>query len=114
MPVDFFQSLEPRQLLAAGTLDPTFGLGGAIAMRVEPDGRMGSIVPLPTGQLLVTSNFNNRLHFSRLNADGNPDPAFSAGGRVPTEFDSDGDHVTVDANGRIAVGGTFGKIGMFN
>src|SRR4051794_19064331 len=105
--------LEPRRLLTAGQLDPTFGAGGATAIQVEAGGSIGSITPLPDGKLLIAASFDGKLNFFRLNSDGSRDDAFGTSGRAEENFDSDGKQVAVDSTGRIAVAND-SAIAMFN
>jgi Ca2+-binding RTX toxin-like protein len=101
----FLQSLEPRHLLAAGALDPAFGLGGATAVRVDGDRTIGSVTHLSDGKLLLASTYGGALEFFRLNSDASPDLTFGNFGRTSDTFTTDAREVAVDSSGRIAVAG---------
>jgi uncharacterized delta-60 repeat protein len=87
----FAEPLEPRLLLAAADLDPTFGGDGmvttdfsdrfdsALAISVQPDGKI-----LTAGGSLGESDV--QLALARYNADGSLDPTFGSGGRITHSF----------------------------
>jgi uncharacterized delta-60 repeat protein len=108
---EFFQSLESRQLLAAGALDPTFGAGGATAIRVAPGGIIHSVNTLPDGKVLVATTFTGAFQMYRLNADGTADVTFGDGGRITQNFVPTGD-TAIAPDGRIAFGGN-GQIAVY-
>ncbi|HSI36612.1 MAG TPA: hypothetical protein VK986_23705, partial [Tepidisphaeraceae bacterium] len=98
------EGLEPRALLAAGALDPTFGQGGLVTTdligRANTDGR--AVVALEGGKFLVggqasagdgVSTFADAL-VARYNADGTLDASFGDGGRVGFDLNSAGAAVT--------------------
>src|SRR5688572_24340964 len=75
--------MEPRRLLAAGDLDPTFGAGGirhfdptlfpngvARGVAVQADGKMVSVGSGPSG------NGGSGFAIVRYLPDGSPDPSF--------------------------------------
>ncbi|HLJ92666.1 MAG TPA: DUF4214 domain-containing protein [Gemmataceae bacterium] len=85
--------MEPRTLLNAGDLDPTFGVGGKVltdfvgqmiaavakATIIQPDGKI-----LVAGSAGDTGTFRSLL--GRYNTDGSPDASFGTGGRVTNTF----------------------------
>src|SRR5689334_6917438 len=89
------EPLEVRETpAAAGTLDPTFGTGGAVVLTnsffggdsaVDSLGRV--VVVGRTGSLIGTGDFA----VLRLNPNGTPDPTFGTNGLVTVDFGTD-DH----------------------
>jgi uncharacterized delta-60 repeat protein len=71
------------------------------------DTKIFSIVPLPTGKILIGGNFTavngtNQIGFARLNADGSLDAAFHPGfGNLTAVFS-----ILVQTDGKIMVGGS--------
>jgi uncharacterized delta-60 repeat protein len=101
------EPLEPRRLLAAGELDPTFGNGGVMAARVEPRDVIRWVGEAPDGKILlaVTLSYgsNGKLHVRRLNADGSPDLAFGTNGDVLTDAPQHAQFFAVAPDGRLAI-----------
>jgi uncharacterized delta-60 repeat protein len=114
------ETLEPRQLLAAGALDPSFGTGGRVtvdfgpnmvvesdAATVQPDGKtvvVGQALKLE-GNTAVAVGFAA----ARLNIDGSPDTTFGPS-RTGTAFTQLGTGakalaVTLQADGKIIAAG---------
>src|SRR6266852_9943498 len=100
------ETLEERNLLDAGSLDPSFGVGGIaipgfdIARDVhqealEPDGKIvvvGSYSPVPQRNFAV----------ARYNSDGSPDMSFGQGGFVlVTDLVGMGYGVAIQNDGKI-------------
>ncbi len=92
--------LEPRRLLSAGDLDPTFGVGGKVitdlpgpgqdvvadgAVAVQSDGKI--VVAGTTGSTLLLPA-DSDVAIVRYNVDGSLDASFGDGGRVTTDFGS--------------------------
>jgi uncharacterized delta-60 repeat protein len=89
-----FQTLEPRLLLNAGQLDPSFGNAGvlidtAVTVPAGVD-RNGSPVPgspvdrvliQPDGKILVAGHGNGSIFLERYTPAGLPDPSFNGTGR---------------------------------
>ena len=91
------------RLNSDGTVDPTFAPGGLI-----PSGTVFSLAVQVNGQVLVgglftTTNAVPRANLIRLNLDGSLDTAFNLG----TGFDEFVSAVTLQADGKILVGGAF-------
>ncbi|MDB5319200.1 MAG: uncharacterized protein JWN40_831 [Phycisphaerales bacterium] len=92
------ESLEPRTLLSAGDLDPTFGAHGVV---VFPD-IVAPVVGLATqsdGKFVLA----NHTTVYRFRADGTLDRSFGHRGHVTPGFTLYG--LGIDHSGRIAVGG---------
>jgi uncharacterized delta-60 repeat protein len=78
-----------------GTLDPTFGNGGSIAVSF-------GVLFAPNGQLVgVTSD-----KIYRYNTDGTPDASFGNGGFAPLSVSAANQAVAVQRDGKIVVTGT--------
>lgn len=97
------------RLNADGTLDSTFdpspnpypGLhGSAYAMALQRDGKV-----LVGGYPIFGDGDQVRAQLARLNPDGRLDPSFDA------KVDSIADCITVQADGRILIGGGFSSVG---
>ena len=125
---NFLEPLEPRRLMAAGDLDPTFGSGGVATLRgASGKGYSGSdsstyanprqIAVDSVGRTLVLSSRIDHpmrdpkdfLDLQRLTADGRPDSRFAIGTRgmmtVPIQYIGGHDtaKILVDAKDRITV-----------
>jgi uncharacterized delta-60 repeat protein len=72
------EALEPRRLLSAGQLDPTFGSGGKIADPTHPGAN--SVVVQTDGKVveagLASYGAQAVLSLARFNVDGTPDQSF--------------------------------------
>ena len=112
MPRQFLQNLEPRQMLAAGTLDSSFGIGGAVAVAAEAETNVGSVHHLSDGSFLVAlqSGDGGPLSLMKRNANATPDFSFGDDGRITDSFVSDAREVAVDPLGRVAVVGNDAEI----
>jgi uncharacterized delta-60 repeat protein len=102
------ETLESRQMFAAGALDQTFGGSGKLANPFGFD--VQDSVPLSDGRIVVIGSLNTDFAVGRLNADGTPDRSFGGGdGLVTTDFG--GKHsdtpqqVAVGRDGKIVVAG---------
>ncbi|MBF9223486.1 hypothetical protein [Hymenobacter ruricola] len=94
--------LQPDGAPLAGQVPPLLGQPASVdALAVQPDGRL-----LLGGGFTGVGNTPAR-GLARLNLDGTPDTAFAR--RCPT--DGFVWRIAVEANGRILVAGTFGRIG---
>ena len=86
------ESLESRTLLAAGTLDPTFGVGSEVrhAVDVETDERANAAALQADGKLLVCGAITREgqsrgegvFAVRRFNPDGSIDRTFGAAGEA--------------------------------
>jgi uncharacterized delta-60 repeat protein len=112
------EALEARQLLSAGSLDPTFGIGGkAFSAFFTPD---ASAVE-PNGEIVVVGTkigHNGRDDFAiaRFKANGSIDNSFGSGGIAVTPIilngalvDSFASGVNLLPNGQILVTGQAGS-----
>src|SRR6185436_14424910 len=112
------ESLEPRQLLAAGDPDPSFGGGdgfasaafsglttnhdNALAMAVQADGKI-----VLAGRSGNGTNTADRVAVARFNTDGTLDSTFDGDGLVTYTFaDTDLAAVAIAPDGKIVVAGT--------
>src|SRR3954453_10763141 len=80
-----FQSLEPRRLLFAGYLDPTFGDAGRIFDHSSIDfGTADDVAVQHDGKVLLctTDSAEGDFHLRRFLSNGKPDTTFGAGGTV--------------------------------
>ena len=107
------ESLEPRCLLSAGHLDPSFGVGGKVTttfgssqsvaangMAVQSDGKI-----VVAGYTNTAGNFDFAL--ARYNEDGSLDTSFDGDGKVTTDFgkSSVAFSMALQADGKIVVAG---------
>jgi uncharacterized delta-60 repeat protein len=110
------EELEPRALLSAGALDPTFGTGGkvttdflgaldatAAAVAVQHDGK---VVVAGTSSTGTSGNFA----LARYNPDGTLDATFGVGGKTSVNFNDirlmdTASSVALQADGKILVMG---------
>src|SRR5688572_10328444 len=103
-----FETLEPRRLLAAGDLNPTFGTRGVKVL----DGSAGDIVFQRDGKfLLITAGdadneilIPDAVAVRRFNPDGSPDDTFAGDGTLDLPFGVGG--MAIDSAGRIILGGS--------
>ena len=112
------ERLEPRRLLAAGALDPTFGDGGEafIPVPVSPV-NIGDVLIQPDGKILIGSisggeDGNHDALLARLNPDGTLDAPFGDGGVVVIDLGNN-EQVTglaLQSDGQIIVAGAFGDV----
>ena len=113
------EPLEPRLLLSAGDLDPTFGQQGITAQPPQSLRSFGDILPLSNGKMLVVGNTfesllaaNEQYLLYRFNADGSLDATFGSGGTVAGSYtnnngDSELGKAAIAPDGKIvAVGET--------
>ena len=115
------ESLEPRTLFSAGSLDPSFGNGGELAVSfpggqtitvvrdslVQPDGKI-----VVVGQAIDPTGPNmTDFALARLNPDGTPDTAFNNGAGIYVFHSAgnadDGTGVALQSDGKIVVSATF-------
>ena len=91
------ESLENRRLLSAGSLDPTFGVGGVVleSAHITPN----DMVLQSDGKILIS----DATQVFRFNADGSPDTSFGPNGVVTPGFTVAG--VAIQSDGKIVGGG---------
>ncbi len=99
-------------VLAAGDLDPTFGTGGKVSVKLGGQ----SAVVQPDGKVVVVGNTVNAgnvdFSVSRYNSDGSLDTTFGTDGKVATDFNGGSDlgySVTLQSDGKIVVSGEADK-----
>ena len=115
------ETLEPRALLAAGALDPSFGQGGRLVVQfpgseiitvvrdraVQPDGKIVISGETPDTGAAGGTDFA----VGRLNRDGTPDTTFGGGDGVAVFRDpgnaASATGVALQADGKIVASGTF-------
>jgi uncharacterized delta-60 repeat protein len=114
-----FESLEDRRLLAAGMLDPTFGLSGMVVTDFgEVSASAQSVAVQSDGKVVVAgviadATFNDWA-IARYNADGTLDSTFGNGGKVITDFEGrfeSAEDVALQGDGKIIVAGRTGGDG---
>jgi uncharacterized delta-60 repeat protein len=98
----FLEPLEPRHLLSAGDLDPSFGAGGVFAYPDIPGSAVG-IATQSDGKYVVATHTT----LYRFRANGTIDKSFGHRGHIVPGFTLFG--VGIDHSGRIAVGGGTAK-----
>ncbi|HEX8342470.1 MAG TPA: hypothetical protein VF624_16325 [Tepidisphaeraceae bacterium] len=91
----FVETLENRQLMASGTLDPSFGSTGTLTSRIAVnagtgEGAVGASQVLVDsgGRVLTLARTSQAITLYRLTEVGKPDPSFAAatGGRLRIEL----------------------------
>jgi uncharacterized delta-60 repeat protein len=115
--VTLAERLEPRSLLSAGDLDPTFGIGGRVtldipasaheyaqAVVVQPDGRY---VVAGTVAAVAGNSPLSAFGVVRYHADGSVDSAFGQAGRAVISFGhrTEASAVALAPDGKIVVVG---------
>src|SRR5688500_5490093 len=95
--INALEALEPRQHLAAGDLDPTFGQRGAAVLTQFGN---GSAVDVQEGGKIVIAT---GTHLLRLNPSGSLDDTFGDDGSVATGLQSV--ETAFMPDGRIVVAG---------
>ena len=100
---------------SSGNLDPSFGVGGKATASFDGSvsGDAQSLVGQPDGKILVVGGVDiagdEDFALVRYNTDGSLDGTFGTGGKVTTDFGSEGDEafgVALQADGKIVVTGT--------
>ena len=102
-----------------GSLDPSFGSGGKVAINVPPNGfgGVGSAMALQAdGKIVMVGGRTSEFVLARFNADGSLDAGFGTGGKVTTDVivglaEESARAVAVQADGRIVVVGFTGVNG---
>lgn len=91
-----------------GSLDATFGDGGAASVRARPTGTHlpDDIVRLPDGSLIITGDVNNEAFAARLTAAGTLDAAYGQGGISETLFRGDVAEMVSLGGGTVLIAGT--------
>ncbi len=105
--------LESRCLLAAGALDPTFGVGGKVISTYPGVERIEDIaIQSGDGKIVAVgvsdNSTNGKFAVLRYNLDGSPDTTFGIAGRVDVDITAGGDiarAVAVQADGKLVVAG---------
>ncbi len=106
---DTFNNTTQRNILRLntdGTLDPTFNTGAGFnravyAFAVQPDGKI-----IVGGSFFMYKTTTVPPRLVRLNADGNLDPTFNAGGG----FNGTVNAVALQPDGKVLVAGTFSTV----
>lgn len=113
-PAAFVERLEDRTLLAAaGSLDPTFGIGGKVTTALDGFDFGYALAVQADGKVLVAGKTSaDRLNYDfalvRYSPDGTLDTSFGTGGVVTTDFAGGHDvawEVAVQADGKIVAAG---------
>ena len=109
------ESLEGRQMMAAGDLDLAFGNGGKVLAADTVGHPVADVAVQRDGKVVVVGSLNNDFALTRFNANGTLDRTFGGGGFVRTDFGGAGgdfaNAVTVQPDGKIVVVGSRGKNG---
>jgi uncharacterized delta-60 repeat protein len=100
------EPLEPRRLMAAGQVDPLFGVNGIATAKPDPAGGiLTAVFALPGGKLLgLGTNTGQKLAMVRLTESGTLDASFGNGsGTVIADvFPANSDFAVDPSSGRIA------------
>ena len=115
----FVESLEDRCLLAAGDLDPSFGVGGKVTTAFQGDAKGNSLAVQSDGKLVVAGYTYNGTNYdfalARYNTDGTLDTSFDGDGKLTTNFVKNdyANSVAVQTDGKIVVAGYVNSNGDF-
>jgi uncharacterized delta-60 repeat protein len=93
-----------------GDLDTTFSNDGMLTTDFGSTDRGYSVTVQADGKILLGGYSNGNFALVRYNADGSLDSTFDGDGKLTTDFGGNeyGYSVTVDADGKILLGGTSG------
>jgi uncharacterized delta-60 repeat protein len=116
--------LEPRTLLNAGALDPSFGSGGIVTTVLSGGTDTTHSLALQADGKIVVGGFsgkpsadNPKLALARYNPDGTPDSSFGTNGQVLMNAGSPGSYdatsIVIQPDGRIDVGDDIGHVIRF-
>ncbi|MFK7821906.1 MAG: Calx-beta domain-containing protein [Planctomycetaceae bacterium] len=110
------ESLESRVLLTLGTVDTTFGDGGAfVASAAFSDFDGNDSAVQVDGKVVVvggSNTFGGTIQLVRYNADGSLDPTFGDEGRVistPQNLAGTAQGVAIQTDGKIVISGSLGE-----
>jgi uncharacterized delta-60 repeat protein len=106
-----FERLESRQLMSAGDLDPTFGVGGKVLAIDKVGFPVADLAVQADGKIVVVGSIDGNFAVRRLNANGTIDGSFGvAGSIVRTDFGNFGEAhaVAIQPDGKIIVAGQRG------
>jgi uncharacterized delta-60 repeat protein len=110
------------RLTFAGQLDSTFGVGGKATVDFSGSGDQArSVLLRSNGQIILVGFTPGTIGLARLNSNGSLDTTFGQGGKVVTDFSSEGEFVgggliqldpicgceKVIAPGTLITGGTY-------
>jgi uncharacterized delta-60 repeat protein len=108
--------LEPRTMLNAGALDPSFARSGLTTFHIQGTSVLtnfdGRIVLQPDGKILQIGNFSGNFALVRYDADGNPDFAFGNGG-VVAQMHDEAYNLTLQPDGKILVAGGLNSYNLY-
>jgi uncharacterized delta-60 repeat protein len=96
-----------------GSLDATFGSGGSVVASLATDATAEAVAIRSDGGIVIAgraSDVQQRSDYGllRLDANGNPDPAFGTAGQVVTDMDGTSDQVSgvaIQTDGKIVAAG---------
>jgi len=101
----FFEPLEQRELMAGGTLDPTFGTGGKATTGFHTN----DVAVQADGKTVAVGWAGSDFAVMRFNVDGKPDASFGPGGLRTTDFGGKKGEmayrVAIQGDGKIVVAG---------
>ena len=101
--------LTAYRLLADGSLDPSFGAGGRVKVRLAETWACAQAISRDQrGRIVVAGNGNRRMVAARLRADGSRDRSFAGDGTVSLFFagqDVRFGRIAVDGRNRVAMAG---------
>lgn len=103
------------RLMADGTLDPSFGVNGVVAVSLNAGQAVcGAMALQPDGKIVLAGHIENGgdtdVFLLRINTDGSLDASFGNGGRVqiPLMPRNEIDAMQIQPDGRILLGGSAG------
>jgi uncharacterized delta-60 repeat protein len=101
------QPLEPRRMMDAADLDPSFGDGGGVLFDVGPEALASATAVQPDGKIVVAGRQGSNAFLARFNADGSRDATFGVDGvtKLNLGFNESFGDIAVVKGGRILASG---------
>lgn len=102
------ETLESRNLLSAGALDPSFGLFGEMTTTFgSSDASVLTLAIEPDGKLIAAGQVHSQgFAVACYNPDGSPDPSFSEDGTLVLSDSGKVDKIFVQPDGKIVLAGS--------
>jgi uncharacterized delta-60 repeat protein len=90
----------------AGSLDPTFGIGGMVTTSIGTESSAAAVAIQPDGKIVVAGTADSKFALARYNANGKLDSSFDGDGIATTDIGGAiASSVAIQADGKIVVAG---------